>query len=62
MLSNYILAMGLIMLVLLGWVSVQHVSRLFAKRHPQFGVAREEGGGCGKSCLCAGGGSCKTRD
>lgn len=61
MITSYLLAMGLIMLLMLAWVSVQQVSRLFARRNPQFGPPREEGGGCGGSCLCSGGGSCKTR-
>ncbi|WP_303901086.1 hypothetical protein [Thiohalomonas denitrificans] len=59
---NYFFAMGLIMLLLLGWVSVQHLARLFAKRDPQFGAVREDGGGCGTGCLCRGGSSCKSRN
>ena len=52
---NYLLAFALILLVLLGWILVQQASRRFALRHPQFGPAKEEGSGCGKSCLCKGG-------
>ena len=32
------------------WILVQQVARRFAERHPEFGPAREEGGGCGFHC------------
>jgi hypothetical protein len=47
--------MAIILLMLLGWIGVQHLARLFAVRHPEFGPAREEGGGCGNLCKCSGG-------
>ena len=50
---DIIIAIAVIMLLLIGWIIVQHVARLYAKRHPEFGPAREEGSGCGKSCLCS---------
>jgi hypothetical protein len=56
--TNYIIAMGGILLLLLGWVAVQRLARLFAARHPEFGPVREDGGGCGGSCLCGGKKSC----
>lgn len=59
MLLNMFIAVSLILMLMLGWISVQQLSRLFAARYPQFGPAREEGGGCGKNCGCHGGGSCK---
>lgn len=59
MFMKIFITVSLIMLLMLGWVSVQRLARLFAARHPQFGPAREEGGGCGKSCGCHGGGSCQ---
>jgi LPXTG-motif cell wall-anchored protein len=49
--QTYLIAMGLIMALLLGWVVVQHAARGFARRYPQFGPAREEGGGC-LGCAC----------
>jgi len=55
---TYLFAMGIILLMLLGWVLVQHLARLYAARHPEFGAAREEGGGCGHHCGC-GGGQCE---
>lgn len=55
---EYLIAIGAILLLLLAWVTVQHVARLFAKRHPEFGPVRE-GGGCGSSCSCSTGG-CRT--
>ncbi|MEN8130997.1 MAG: chemotaxis protein [Pseudomonadota bacterium] len=51
---TYLFAMAVILLVLLGWVAVQHLARLYAARHPEFGPAREEGGGCGGLCGCSG--------
>jgi hypothetical protein len=57
---DFIIAMGAILLLLSGWILVQQMSRQFALRHPEFGPAKEEGGGCGKSCMCSNG-SCKNR-
>ena len=58
---DYLLAAGLILLVLVGWILVQHSARKFAARHPEFGPAREEGGGCGTGCSCAKG-HCRKHD
>lgn len=55
---NYFVAIGAILVLMLAWVTAQHVARLFAKRHPEFGPARE-GGSCGSGCSCSGG-SCQT--
>ena len=60
--ADYLIAMGAILLVLLGWVGVQRLSREFARRHPQFGTAREEGGGCGSACSCSAAGQCRRRE
>ena len=49
---RYILAMSFMLAVLLLWFMVQKLSRKVAAQHPEFGSAREEGGGCG------GGGKC----
>jgi hypothetical protein len=54
------LAAGLILLALLGWIRVQQAARDYAARHPEFGAAREEGGGCGGGCACSGG-QCPTK-
>ena len=59
MITRYLLAMGLILLMLLGWITVQQLARIYARRHPEFGPAREEGGGCGSSCGCQGKSRCK---
>lgn len=61
MFMKMLITVALIMLLMLTWVSVQHLARLFAARYPQFGPAREEGGGCGKSCGCSGSGRCESR-
>jgi hypothetical protein len=54
---RFLLATGLILALLLGWLLVQQLSRQFSKRHPELGPHREEGGGCagmGGSCSCSG--------
>jgi len=59
--ADYLIAMGGILLVLLGWVGVQRLVREFARRHPEFGPAREEGSGCGSSCSCSAQSQCSRR-
>ncbi len=61
MIAKFLIAMGAILLMLVGWIGVQQAARHYALRHPEFGPPREEGGGCGGSCSCKGGGSCKTK-
>lgn len=51
-LTRYFLAMAILLLLLFIWHLVQKLSRKVATAHPEFGAAREEGGGCG------GGGKC----
>jgi hypothetical protein len=62
--ATYLTTIGLILLMLLGYVVVERVYRLFARRHPELGPFRGEHGGCGG---CAGGhcdgdgrGECRT--
>ncbi|MDD3530814.1 MAG: chemotaxis protein [Gallionellaceae bacterium] len=60
--STYLVTIGLILLLLLGWIVVQRVYRLFARRHPELGPFRAEGGGCGccsQGDAC-GGGACDS--
>ena len=52
---DFIIASVAILVLLSGWLLVQQLARRYAARHPEFGPAREEGSGCGKSCLCTGG-------
>ena len=52
---DMLIAVGVILLVLLGWIVVQQGAREFARRHPEFGPAREDGEGCGAGCNCCGG-------
>ncbi|TNF95089.1 MAG: chemotaxis protein [Gammaproteobacteria bacterium] len=56
-----LIAMVLIFILLLGWLVVQAMARNFARKHPEFGPAREEGQGCGTSCLCSDKSSCQNR-
>lgn len=49
---TYLIAMLIILGLLAGWIGVQHLSRAFAKQHPEFGPVPEEGGGCGMFCFC----------
>lgn len=60
--TSYLMAMALIMIMLTGWIAVQQVYRLFARRHPEFGPYREEGAGCGGgSCACSANKSCSRK-
>lgn len=52
MIFTYIVAMLIILGMLAGWIGVQHLSRSFAERHPEFGTDAEAGGGCGMFCFC----------
>ncbi len=52
---NFLIAMGIIFGLMIGWVFVQQAARKYAAKHPEFGAAKEEGLGCGKSCGCKGG-------
>lgn len=51
--ATYATTIAVIFSLLVAWVLVQQVARLFARRHPEFGPYREKGscggGGCG-SC------------
>lgn len=53
--GKYFLAMSFMLFFLLLWYTVQKLSRKMAAAHPEFGKAREEGGGCGGGgkCNCA---------
>jgi len=56
--GTYFLAIGIVLIILLGWVAVQQIARLFAARHPEFGPYTEKTGCCGgRDC---GGKSCST--
>ncbi len=70
MITRYLIAAAIILVVLAGWMLVQAWARRYAARHPQFGPAREDGsGGCaghctpGKSTACpsANDGNCDAR-
>ena len=54
-----LVAGGVILLVLLGWVAVEQLARRFARNHPEFGPYVERAG-CGGNCKCSGGGSCQN--
>lgn len=64
MIDQYLIAVGVILTAMAGWLVVQALARRFAARHPEFGPAREEGGGCGSgNCgSCSGHGECATPD
>lgn len=49
--GTYLLAVGIVLIVTLGWVGVQQIARRFAERHPEFGPYTEKTGGCG-GCGC----------
>ena len=58
---QYVIAMMLVPVLLIGWLLIQQLGRRSARAHPELGAYREEGGGCGKNCGCQGG-SCKNKD
>ncbi len=58
---DFLIAPLLVFVILAGWIGVQHAARMFARRHPEFGPAREEGSGCGSSCMCSGGERCSRK-
>jgi hypothetical protein len=64
MIWQYLIAIGVILVATTGWLLVQALARRFATRHPEFGPAREEGGGCGSGQCgsCGGHGECPTPD
>lgn len=51
---KYIFAIGVILILLFGWVSVQTVYRRFAVKYPELGPYRNDMEGCG-NCGCGGG-------
>ncbi|MBK1877547.1 hypothetical protein [Pelagicoccus mobilis] len=61
MILKLAISVTVILLLMLGWILVQHLSRLFAARHPELGPAREEGGSC-LLCLCGKNGNCPKKE
>ncbi|MCC5848735.1 MAG: chemotaxis protein [Verrucomicrobia bacterium] len=61
MITKLILSIGIIFAAFLFWVIIQESARRFARRHPEFGPAREEGGECGVSCGCPNWKKCRDR-
>jgi hypothetical protein len=57
---NYLIGILIVPALLSLWLLVQYLARRYARAHPEFGAFREEGGGCGKSCSCSAGGSCRN--
>jgi hypothetical protein len=49
---TFILPIGLIFLLMAGWIGIQQLARAYAKKHPELGAVKEEGLGCGKNCGC----------
>ncbi len=58
---QYLVAIIAFPALIIGWVLVQQAARRFAKAHPEFGAAREEGGGCGSSCGCISKKKCRKK-
>jgi hypothetical protein len=59
---QYIVAMLIVPVLLIGWLLMQQWGRNFARANPELGAFREEGGGCGKTCGCKGKTACKNKD
>jgi hypothetical protein len=48
---TYLITIGLVLAMMVGWVIVERLAHLFAHRHPEFGPPRKLGcGGCGNHC------------
>lgn len=63
MFTQFLISAGVILVLLLGWIAIQRLSRAFARRHPEFGAYREAGSGCGTGkCACASVDYCRKRD
>ena len=58
---EYLLASGIILAVMVGWLFVEELYRRFSRRHPELGPFRQEGGGCGGSSCGCNGGSCSKQ-
>ncbi len=50
--GKYFLAMSFMLFFLFMWYVIQKLSRRVAADYPEFGKAREEGGGCGSGSKC----------
>jgi hypothetical protein len=61
MIAKIFISSLLIFLLFGGWILMQLWGRRFARRHPEFGRFREEGGECGKSCGCADWKKCRKK-
>lgn len=61
MIQNLIISILSILALLAGWIIVQHLSRSYAAKHPEFGPAKEEGGSC-FFCLCKDRDHCPKRN
>lgn len=57
-LSSVLIVLGALSI----WIAVQGLARRFAHRNPEFGPAREEGGGCGFLCSCKNPAACSRRE
>ena len=62
MFYTYLITIFIILLVLGGWIAVQHLARRFAEKHPEFGPPREEDASCGFFCLCNNRDTCLKKD
>lgn len=60
--TTYVLTVAILFVLFTGWYLVQEAARRFARRHPELGPAKEEGGGCaGGCCSCNLAGGCDSR-
>ena len=60
--TQLLISIGIIFAAFTFWVIIQESARRFARRHPEFGPAREEGGECGISCGCPNWKTCRERE
>jgi len=60
--TEYLTAIAVIFMLMIGWLLVQAIARNYARHHPEFGPFREDGAGCGSRCGCANKGQCSKQN
>ncbi len=56
---KYLVTVLLVLGLFAGWLVVRAIARSYAARHPEFGVHREDGEGCGCGTHACGTSQCK---
>ena len=49
---RFLLAIGVILVVMIGWLYVEEIYRRFRQTNPHLGPFRADDAGCGGGCRC----------